>query len=256
MKIHTSIYLLGPKFRKGRWLEAEINVLVSNCNRYQEASGCSVLDPVYGKDGRDKWNLLSEGINRPEHSVRTKIRSFFGVRFVAPSGCHTRNHDRNRRYSPAEDRIIVKELRKMKAIGAVGEEPGVKIDWRLISDKTKIRTAASCRQHWRMCLATHEDFIHNPNRFSRKQLGRMFKLVRDYILENRIQNWCEIPWEVVLPNARIPLLPHEMKQKLGGLLRRNFGRYSPLTFQEKIYRLKQLVKNIRIVPGHVRYYDD
>ena len=54
-------------------MEAEVNVLVSNCNRYQEASGFSVLDPVYGTDERDKWNLLSEGINRPAHSVRTKI---------------------------------------------------------------------------------------------------------------------------------------------------------------------------------------
>ena len=255
-KIYTTTStILGEKHVKGRWSEDEIEQLVHNCNRYQDEFGDSVLNSVYGKNGKEKWILLGQGINRPVHSLRTKVRSLFGVRLVARKGFHTKNHDRNRRYSPAEDRQIVRGLQKVRAIGAMGSFPEIKINWKAISAKVKARTATSCQQRWTKYLATHEDFTHRPHRFSRADVRVMFKLVRDDILANQIQNDWEIPWIDVLSRTGIPLLPHEIKMKFRGLMNRNFKRSSRLTFIQKVNLLRR-VSSIKRVSDQVTHWND
>ena len=215
----------------------------------------NILTGVWGKRGRDKWQMIGLGINRSTQSVRTKVYSLLGGRKVRTVVVHSKNHDRTRRFSLAEDRRLVMALEKFKAIRGDKVVVGVKIDWQAIAEKVKTRTGPSCRQRWLFYLSKEPGFIAFPFSFGPKNVWKMCKLVRDYIISNGIKDFIDIPWEDVQEKTEVPLLTHEMSKKFQDYLSANFRSSLGYTFQRKIQLLRRK-RNILKIPIGVKHWND
>ena len=195
------------------------------------------MQPVGGKKGREKWDDLSYGILRPLKVVRAKVNSLYGFLYQ-PDMCKEPITKKSR-FSKVEDELLVDAVNKMAFSTNDGPFDEGLVNWQIVALHVVTRTAAACKQRWKLYFWGQETDANRQKPWRYKDVYTLCKIVCNFVEENNVGCFRDIPWETIKTAEECPKPAHQMEKIFRCFMNNSDVKCSqPSIFLKKVSEIK------------------
>ena len=230
------------KLNRGEWEKYEIKKLLNNISCYLSRNQLpliQLLHPIGGKLGLKKWEELSYDIWRPLSAVRDKVDSLFGKCLPKGFDACTEPVTRKSQFSEEENNRLLEAVKDMNVCGSNGKPDEDRINWHAVALRVQTRTASSCKQRWKLYFSDPEPSENIVQPWRKKDCHTVCRHVCDYVEENDVLHFEDIPWQTIKTSSKIPLPKNQIKKSFNSFLNnREMSSSKSPPLQRKVKKLK------------------